>query len=247
LGYAEANFVIGGGQDWAIVCRTGDKKAPWRCTYGEVSPTKASDEEVYKRVPDRLKRYLRDANMDEVKIDQIARYNVHQRCAKSFRFGRVLLAGDAAHLTQPMSDPQPLSAHTWLTTCSGGYGLTTGITDAATLGDALVATIRDEKLHILGDRDLLDEYNTLRRNVFLNVTNVRSIGAKKVCQMDPDHLPAEFLENVEAAKKEPALTRNMFLSSMDLQTVLELPAELKGKEWGPNGPPKVEKVATNGA
>ena len=125
--------------------------------------------------------------------------------------------------------------------------MTTGITDAATLGDALVATIRDEKLHILGDRDLLDEYNTLRRNVFLNVTNVRSIGAKKICQMDPDHLPPDFLENVEAQKKDPALTRDMFLSSMDLQTLLDLPAELKGKEWGPNGPPKVQKVATNGA
>jgi 2-polyprenyl-6-methoxyphenol hydroxylase-like FAD-dependent oxidoreductase len=105
LGYAEANFIIGGGMDWAIICRTGDKKAPWRCTYGEESTSKASDEEVYKRVPQRLATFLRGANMEEVKVDQIARYNVHQRCAKTFRVGRILLAGDAAHLTQPMYFP----------------------------------------------------------------------------------------------------------------------------------------------
>lgn len=102
LGYAEANFVVGCGRDWAIVCRTGDKQAPWRCTYGEVSSTEASDEEVYTRVPRRLAKYLRGVKYEDVKIEAIARYNVHQRCAKSFRVGRVFLAGDAAHLTQPM-------------------------------------------------------------------------------------------------------------------------------------------------
>jgi 4-nitrocatechol/4-nitrophenol 4-monooxygenase len=102
LGYAEANFVVAGGGNWAIVCRTGDKAAPWRCTYGEASPQEASDEEVYARVPERLKLYLRGTSVEEVRVDQVARYNVHQRCARSFRFGRVTLAGDAAHLTQPM-------------------------------------------------------------------------------------------------------------------------------------------------
>jgi hypothetical protein len=115
--------------------------------------------------------------------------------------------------------------------------LTTGITDAACLGDALVATIRDEKLHLLGGRDLLDEYNTLRRNTFLNVTNPRSIAAKKSCQMDPENIPAGFLAGIEAAKQNPKIIKPMLLSSMDLQTVLDLPAELKGQEWGPRGKP----------
>lgn len=105
LGYAEANFVVGGGMNWAIVCRTGDKNAPWRCTYGEVSPSQGTDEEVYKRVPERLPLFLRGAKLEDAKVDQIARYNVHQRCAKSFKIGRVFLAGDAAHLTQPMFAP----------------------------------------------------------------------------------------------------------------------------------------------
>ena len=122
--------------------------------------------------------------------------------------------------------------------------MTTGITDAACLGDALAATIRDEKLHILGNRDLLDEYNTLRRNTFLNISNERSIAAKKTCQMDPENIPQEFWDNVEAGKKNPNIVRDMLLSSMDLQTILDLPEELKGEEWGPKGKPVI--AATNG-
>jgi 2-polyprenyl-6-methoxyphenol hydroxylase-like FAD-dependent oxidoreductase len=102
LGYAEANFVVGGARDWAIVCRTGDEQAPWRCTYGEVSTHDQPDEEVYARVPQRLLKYLRGVKYEDIKIEAIARYNVHQRCAPTLRVGRVLLAGDAAHLTQPM-------------------------------------------------------------------------------------------------------------------------------------------------
>jgi hypothetical protein len=107
------------------------------------------------------------------------------------------------------------------------------------LGDALAATIKDEKAHILGDRDLLNEYDEARRRIFKTVTNERSIAAKKTCQMDPDNIPQEFWDNVEAGKKNPEMVRNMLMSSMDLQTILDLPAELKGKEWGPNGKPVI--------
>ena len=89
---------------------------------------------------------------------------------------------------------------------------------------------------------MLDEYNSLRRNVFLNISNARSIAAKKTCQMDPENLPQQFLDNVKAAKENPEVTRKQLLTSLDLQTLLDLPKELKGPEWGPNGPHKVNAV-----
>ena len=70
--------------DWAIVCRTGNKQAPWRCTYGEVAPQKATDEEVYARVPQRLSKFLRGVKVEDVNIEQVARYNVHQRLREEF-------------------------------------------------------------------------------------------------------------------------------------------------------------------
>jgi hypothetical protein len=37
------------------------------------------------------------------------------------------------------------------------------------------------------------------------------------------------------------------LECMDLQTLLDLPEELKGEEWGPNGKPPVPEKVMNGS
>ena len=58
--------------------------------------------------------------------------------------------------------------------------------------------------------------------------------------MDPENLPQTFLDNVKASKANSDLQKDMLLKSMDLQTLLDLPKELKGEGWGPKGPPKVE-------
>src|SRR5438876_562507 len=57
------------------------------------------------------------------KIAHRSIYHVHQRVAKSFRHGRVLLAGDAAHVNNPL----------------GGMGMNGGIQDAFNLADKLKA------------------------------------------------------------------------------------------------------------
>jgi 3-(3-hydroxy-phenyl)propionate hydroxylase len=69
-------------------------------------------------------------------------YNVNQRVASSFRVGRVLLAGDAAHINNPL----------------GGLGLNCGVHDAVNLADKLGKVWRGE-----GDESLLDLYDRQRR------------------------------------------------------------------------------------
>ncbi|MFI1328977.1 FAD-dependent oxidoreductase [Streptomyces sp. NPDC020845] len=71
-----------------------------------------------------------------------SRFRVHHRLADHYRSGRLLLAGDAAHVHSP----------------AGGQGMNTGIQDALVLGGRLVTTLRD-------GRDVLDEYESLRRPV----------------------------------------------------------------------------------
>ncbi|MFJ9391670.1 FAD-dependent monooxygenase [Nocardioides sp. NPDC101246] len=81
-----------------------------------------------------------------VKVTEVvwgSRFRVHHRVADAYRVGRVLIAGDAAHVHSP----------------AGGQGMNTGLQDAVVLGDALVATIAN------GDEAALDGYAARRRPV----------------------------------------------------------------------------------
>ena len=72
-------------------------------------------------------------------------YTLQQRCLDEFRAGRVLFAGDAAHLSSP----------------AGGMGMNSGIHDAQCLAEHL--------LPVLGgaDETLLDRYSRRRRTIAL--------------------------------------------------------------------------------
>lgn len=71
-----------------------------------------------------------------------SRFRVHHRLADAYRAGRVLLAGDAAHVHSP----------------AGGQGMNVGIVDAITLADALSQALA-------GNEAALDAYGTMRRPV----------------------------------------------------------------------------------
>ena len=76
-----------------------------------------------------------------------SRFRVHRRIADRYRAGRVLLAGDAAHVHSP----------------AGGQGMNTGIQDAVTLGRTLAKALAN------GEDAMLDEYQQTRRPVALRV------------------------------------------------------------------------------
>ncbi len=85
------------------------------------------------------------------RIDTVAwgsRFRVHHRVADQYRAGRVLIAGDAAHVHSP----------------AGGQGMNTGIQDAVVLGHALAAVVTER-----ADEHSLDEYERTRRPVAQHV------------------------------------------------------------------------------
>ncbi|MBL8346353.1 MAG: FAD-dependent oxidoreductase [Rubrivivax sp.] len=71
-----------------------------------------------------------------------SRFRVHHRIAEHYRAGRVLLAGDAAHVHSP----------------AGGQGMNAGILDATSLAEALARALA-------GDVAALDDYGDERRPV----------------------------------------------------------------------------------
>jgi 2-polyprenyl-6-methoxyphenol hydroxylase-like FAD-dependent oxidoreductase len=121
------------------------------------------------RIPERYKLILPDAR--NWQLDRANSYRVHQRSASAYRVGRVFLAGDAAHATNPI----------------GGMGFTTGVQDASTL-------IRTLSAHMAGDaaEDVLDWYAYERRRIFLEISNPSAIEFKRRAQ-EAD--PARRLED----------------------------------------------------
>ncbi|WP_319446586.1 MULTISPECIES: FAD-dependent oxidoreductase [unclassified Mycobacterium] len=76
-----------------------------------------------------------------------SRFRIHHRVADTYRAGRMLIAGDAAHVHSP----------------AGGQGMNLGIQDAVVLADALAAVLDG------GPDALLDEYSATRRPIATQV------------------------------------------------------------------------------
>ncbi len=79
-----------------------DKKDLWRIVYGE-TPGLSMDE-IRTRLAKKFREHLPgNPEPGSYTLHNVTPYSIHQRCAEKMRVGRVLLAGDAAHLNNPMS------------------------------------------------------------------------------------------------------------------------------------------------
>ncbi len=114
----------------------------WRTVFpaqpGESDEELTSDAGVERR----LQKFFPAARRYEVVHRNL--YVTHQRVAQRFRKGRVLLAGDAAHVNNPI----------------GGMGLNGGLQDAANLAEKLVRVLAGD-----APATLLDLYDRQRRTV----------------------------------------------------------------------------------
>lgn len=143
-GYWQSTMVVDG--EWGAVIVKITRDGLWRCTFMEDA---ALPEASYlERIPEAYRHLLPGTGGYE--LVQSSPYKMHQRCAASFRRGRVLLAGDAAHVTNP----------------TGGFGLTTGLFDAFALWPTLAAVVLDG-----ADPALLDTWAEERRRIFLDKTS----------------------------------------------------------------------------
>lgn len=165
-GFARANY-IHDPEHWAVITKI-SRDGLWRVVYGEHEET--PEDEIRPRLDRHFSRII-PADLP-YRVEMCAAYRVHQRSAERYRAGRVLLAGDAAHITNPM----------------GGLGLTTGLLDAAALADALAAVIHRER-----GEEVLDEYAEDRRDIFLNIASPKATEAKrKIMESDPDRRAADI-------------------------------------------------------
>jgi 3-(3-hydroxy-phenyl)propionate hydroxylase len=117
-------------------------------------------------------------------------YVTHQRVATTFRKGRVLLAGDAAHVNNPI----------------GGMGLNGGIQDGASLSDKLVRVI------LGGETErLLDLYDLQRRTVATEFVQEQSIANKKRLEAADPQVRQRNLDELRATAADPERARQFLL------------------------------------
>ena len=143
--------------------------------------------------PERIRAQLREihASKDPFSIVDARPYRVHQRIVGNYRSGRVLLAGDAAHVNSP----------------SGGMGMNGGIHDAFNLVEKLSRVWRG------AGPELLDQYTRQRLPVAKSAILEQSDrNRKRMTQKDPD-ARARALASLQATAADQSLARDYLIKS----------------------------------
>ena len=124
-------------------------------------------------------------------------YVTHQRVAARFREGRVLLAGDAAHVNNPI----------------GGMGLNGGLQDAANLAEKLVRVIEG------GETErLLDLYDWQRRTVMSEFVQQLSIANKQRLEARDAETRKRNLDELRRIADDPVRARQFLLRSSMIES-----------------------------
>lgn len=194
-------------QEWVNLFKVAgdDGQGRWRAVF----PTKPDETDEEALGDEAVHRRLRRLALNADPADQLVHgklYKVHQRVAREFRKDRVLLAGDAAHVNNPI----------------GGLGLNSGIHDAMELADAL------EKVVAGGDDSVLDAYHTRRRALNIEFVQQQTVSNKKrLEEQDPKQRIARQ-EELAAIAADPERTKAFLMNSSLLNSVAKAEASRSG-------------------
>ncbi|MGI5330607.1 FAD-dependent oxidoreductase [Actinomadura nitritigenes] len=194
-GLAQVNY-ISDPREWVVLLRT---PLHWRALF-PLPGGDAGDALEPAAVQRRLQAVApqdRDYTITNTRV-----YRVHQRVAARLRDGRVLLAGDAAHINNPL----------------GGMGMNSGIHDAAAAAAAILAAET-------GDEALLDRYDEERRGVALDYVRVVTHGNWESLQEEDPAERRRQHDRMRRTAADPALARAYLLRSSMLAARLPEAAE----------------------
>ena len=125
-------------------------------------------------------------------------YQIHQRVAKQYRAGRAFLAGDAAHLNNPL----------------GGMGMNGGIHDAMNLAEKLAAVWQGE-----ASEDILDRYEPQRRAVAIEDVKAQSMRNRQILNETDPAVRKKRLDDMRATAEDPARARPFLLRTSMIESL----------------------------
>jgi len=191
------NAYIADPDEWCAIFIQPHKEPPgiWRIAFPTTQAM--SEEEILSDafVQSRIQGFLAPDRTYEIAYRSV--YKVHQRVASNFREGRALIAGDAAHINNPL----------------GGMGLNSGIHDGVNLAGKLVAVLEG------ADEALLDRYVRQRRLTNIEYVQAITIRNKRLLEERDPQVRAGHLDELRRSAADPAQARAYLLNSSMIASI----------------------------
>jgi len=190
---------ISDSEEWCTILRV---PGFWRVLFPTKEGTTEDELVDAANLEERMKRLVKsDAPYN---IVHTTLYNIHQRVAKQYRKGNVLIAGDAAHLNNPL----------------GGMGMNGGLHDVFNLCPKIIDILQNS-----ASEDLLDLYERQRRDVTIDFIQNQTIQNKKNIEQMTQEQRLEHIDNLNKMIADPVQAA-AFLSRNNMFDALERAAEI---------------------
>jgi 2-polyprenyl-6-methoxyphenol hydroxylase-like FAD-dependent oxidoreductase len=178
--------------EWFVLIRT---PRVWRALF-PVDPS-LSDADVTS--PERAEHLLQGAapRRQRYEVTHRTAYRVHERVASSYAQGRILIAGDAAHVNNPL----------------GGMGLNGGIHDAFNLSRTLRDVIHGAPL------PTLERYSRQRRKVALDVVQQTTLRNRAILNTREPQARAKYYDDLRRIAADPAMHRDYLMRTSMIQSL----------------------------
>jgi 3-(3-hydroxy-phenyl)propionate hydroxylase len=178
--------------EWFVLIRTA---RVWRVLF----PVDSSLTDADVTSPERAERLLQGvlSRSQPYEVTHRTGYRVHERVASSYVSGRMLIAGDAAHVNNPL----------------GGMGLNGGIHDAFSLCETLAEAVRGAPL------PMLERYSRRRRAVALDVVQQTTLRNRSILNASEPRTRREYYDELRRIAADPVKHREYMLRTSMIQSL----------------------------
>ncbi len=182
--------------EWVVLLRT---KSVWRV----LVPTNADTTDADITDPERVQQRLKSVYpRDDYEVVHTTAYRVHERVAKNYVAGRVFLAGDAAHINNPL----------------GGMGMNGSIHDAFNLCEKLTACWKDPTIAI----ESLQRYERQRRKVAIDTVQAQALRNRQILNETDQKKRQAYYDDLKRIVDDPERHRQYLMRSSMLQSLRDL-------------------------
>jgi len=182
-------------REWYVLIRTA---SVWRALF----PVDAALDDKDVTSPGRGERLLQGAvpRSQPYEVTHRTAYRVHERVASTYVKGRMVIAGDAAHVNNPL----------------GGMGLNGGIHDAFNLCSKLIEIIRGAPL------DLLERYSRQRRKIALDVVQQTTLRNRSILNTSDPAARRAYHDELRGIVADPEKHRGYVMRTSMIQSLRDV-------------------------